>query len=280
MSELISSPWRASSTAAKGSYWRAMKRLRDVRQLVAANGFRWTVYFGVQYALRAAAHTVDHRMSTLERANNLPGFNSVRRNYQLWQTWNWESLGEEWTVSEQWKAALIDDVLLKYIRPEVGETVLEIGPGGGRWTETLQRVSPRLVIVDVSDKCIELCKKRFMQCMNLECFVNNGTDLGFVADCSISYIWSFDVFVHISPPDIETYLVEFGRVLRHGGRGVIHHANGGTLHGGWRSRMTAELFAQMLQRHGLTLVTQFDSWGDRNQHNVQGFKDIISVFEK
>jgi ubiquinone/menaquinone biosynthesis C-methylase UbiE len=219
-------------------------------------------------------------MSTLERAYNLPGFNSVRRNYQLWQTWNWESLGEEWTVSEQWKAALIDDVLLKYIRPEAGETVLEIGPGGGRWTETLQQISPHLIIVDLSDKCIELCKKRFMHRTNLEYFVNDGTDLRFVAECSISYIWSFDVFVHISPPDVEKYLAEFGRVLRRGGRGVIHHANGGTMHGGWRSRMTAELCAQMLQRHGLTLVTQFDSWGDRNQHSVRGFKDIISVFEK
>jgi len=55
MSELISPPRRASSTAEQGGSSRARKRLRDARQLVAANGVRWTAYFGVQYALRAAA---------------------------------------------------------------------------------------------------------------------------------------------------------------------------------------------------------------------------------
>jgi ubiquinone/menaquinone biosynthesis C-methylase UbiE len=256
-----------------------MKRVRDIQRLSSANGFLWTTYFVSHHVLRLAMNAVDARMSSLEKKHGLPGFNSVARNRYVWSAWNWSQLGEEWTISDQWKQALIDDVLLKYIGPS--KTILEIGPGGGRWTEALQKIAQQLIVVDLSDTCIELCKRRFAHCTNIEYVVNNGTDLSCVPSKSIDYVWSFDVFVHISPQDTDKYLGEISRVLRDGGQGVIHHHGaGGDMDTGWRSKMTAELFAELLKKHGLTLVTQFDSWGRHEQYHVPIRGDVITVFKK
>ena len=40
-------------------------------------------------------------------------------------------------------------------------TILEIGPGYGRWTHYLKDYCDRLVIVDRAAECIEACQKRF-----------------------------------------------------------------------------------------------------------------------
>jgi|GEM_PF-615512 len=202
----------------------------------------------------------------------------VAKNYETWQSWDWESGGEEWTVSPEWKQSLIKEVMLKYIQP--GKTVLEIGPGAGRWTESLQKIARLLILVDLSDKCIELCKQRFCHCDNVQYFVNDGSRLDFIPDETVDFIWSFDVFVHINPSDTEKYIKEFSRILVKGGRGIIHHPREGDRYGGWRSKMTAELFSNMLRKHSLTLVTQFDSWGEKEQFTVRVHHDAISVFEK
>lgn len=217
-------------------------------------------------------------MRTLEMKYDLPGINTIGRNYDAWQNWDWERRGEEWTESAEWKQALIDEVMLKYIEP--GKSVLEIGPGGGRWTEVLQKIAKHLIVVDLTNQSIEICRKRFANCANMQFYVNDGSNLDFIPDEALDFIWSFDVFVHISPRDIDQYLVGMSRILRKGGRGLIHHAKEGGLHGGWRSRMTAELFSGLLAKHNLTLIAQFDSWGEDGHFDVRFHHDTISVFEK
>lgn len=206
-----------------------------------------------------------------------PG-NTVNKNYAQWQNYNWEQKGEEWSPSPAWKKSVINDIMLNYIKS--GGTILEIGPGAGRWTTTLQNIANRLILVDLSDHCIEMCKERFAEANNIEYFVNNGVSLKFIPDETIDYIWSFDVFVHIEPCDIQKYLVDFTRVCKKGATAVIHHAKEGKGHGGWRSSMTAEKFAAMVTKQKFTLLTQFDSWGDHNQFNVHFHHDIITVFQK
>src|ERR1022692_1257305 len=58
--------------------------------------------------------------------------------------------GEEWYVSWEWKQALIDDVLARWI--PAGAVVLEIGPGAGRWSEFLVERASGLVLVDVNER--------------------------------------------------------------------------------------------------------------------------------
>lgn len=255
-----------------------MKQIRELGWFLRENGPRWTLYFITQRAFSAAASRLDASIVALEKRKSLPGTNSVSRNYALWNFKDWSEGGEEWSHSPAWKQSLIDEVMHRRIDPD--KEVLEIGPGAGRWTEPLAARAKRLVVVDISDRCIELCRTRFAATTNIEYYVNDGRSLPFLADASLDAVWSFDAFVHISPQDTEAYLAEFARVLRPGGRAVIHHGRDARARGGYRSSMTAKLFIQLLRKHQLTLVSQFDSWGPQQEHDVKLRNDVITVFEK
>jgi hypothetical protein len=73
-------------------------------------------------------------------------------------------------------------------------------------------------------------------------------------------------------------------VLRPGGRAVIHHSREGHEHYaaefGWRSGMTAAMFAEMVRERGLEIQAQFDSWGPGGQFDVRRHRDAITVFTK
>ncbi|TMB90665.1 MAG: class I SAM-dependent methyltransferase [Chloroflexi bacterium] len=257
-------------------------RIRWARVLMAENGARWTAYAALLAGLKNGARRIEGRMARLEARNGLSGRTGRGANYQYWQRWDWSHQGEEWTPSDDWKRSLIDDVMLWYLKPNT--TIVEIGPGAGRWTEALQGIASRLILVDLSDRCIELCRRRFAQAGNIEYHVNDGRSLSAIESDSVDGVWSFDVFVHIAPPDVESYIAEISRVLRPGGRAVINHAKGGRDDGasdiGQRSNMSAADFARMIDSHGLTLVEQFDAWGPGGRHKVTTKWDTVSVIEK
>ena len=135
-------------------------------------------------------------------------------------------------------------------------------------------------MADLSTKCIEICRERFAHADNVEFHVNSGADLRFLENDSIDSVWSFDVFVHVSGPETQSYVTEIGRVLRPGGRALIHHPNRGGGPEGFRSRMTGERFVQFVGSAGMVVVSQFDSWGPDGRYDVRRFCDTITVFEK
>jgi SAM-dependent methyltransferase len=255
-------------------------RVGRLQELIETNGLEWTVSWMTFEVLRAMTYRVGDHLQRLEHERGTPGHNSVSRNFAMWDRYDWSTAGEEWTPGPQWKLAFIEEVLLRYV--EHRGVVLEIGPGAGRWTAPLQQVADRLILVDISPRCIELCRRRFGDHANIEYFVNQGNSLEFLSSSSVDRIWSYDVFVHVAPPDIDCYLGEMRRVLRPGGRGIIHHSRDGSMsehsRAGWRSSMTAGLFATMLAQHGLRLVSQLDSWGPDGRYHLPPYGDIISVF--
>ena len=258
-----------------------MNLLNIGKKLAKENGFYWTflyfLYWSSRFFLKIDLQGLYRTLIQLEEKRNLPGFNTPATAADIWDLLPWEKeRGEEWTVSAEWKKSLIEDVLFTYIK--TGSVVLEIGPGAGRWTEVLQPQARELLAVDVSAKAIDLCKKRFSSATNINFFLTQNASLGFIPDKSIEAIWSFDVFVHINPGDTDSYLSEFKRVLVPGGVAVIHHPKDGGQHGGCRSRVTALRFATLLEKHGLTLVRQFDSWGENGKFNLSRYGDCISVF--
>lgn len=199
---------------------------------------------------------------------------------RYWSAYDWSGLGEEWTASPEWKRGLIEDVLTKWI-PE-GGVVLEIGPGAGRWSEVLLQRAARLVLVDVSERPLELCRDRFAGDERLECILSSGSDLPGIQDGSIDAVWSFDVFVHVAPSDQAAYLKEIARVLVPGGLAVIHHSDGrnrGRLpsRSGWRAPMSRRLFAALAADHGLQVECQFDSWGPDGCYDLGAYGDSITV---
>jgi ubiquinone/menaquinone biosynthesis C-methylase UbiE len=175
--------------------------------------------------------------------------------------WNeehdWTDRGEVWTPDARWKRTIIDQTLTPFVHP--GMTVLEIGPGGGRWTcEILKRDVRRLLLVDIAERCLQICRERFADRTDIEYHCNDGRSLPFVRDGEIDLVWSFDVFVHIDKVDTEAYFAEFARVLRPGGLGMIHYASmdrapaGATL--GWRADYTSAEMRALIARLGLRLI--------------------------
>ena len=234
-----------------------------VFKMIRINGLYWTLHVIPYVLLRKIFKDLrlpklDRKIKNMEKRKNLAGINCLELNSLIWNSWNWEkSNGEEWTKSKSWKQSLINDVMMKYFSD--GKTILEIGPGAGKWTVTLQQFANQLILVDISSKCIEICRNRFSSSNNILYYTNDGFSLSFMHDESIDYIWSFDAFVHIPPDETANYFKEFSRVLKKNGKGIIHHAANGGLKGGWRSNVTNSMITQYLRTNNLTLIAQFDS---------------------
>jgi ubiquinone/menaquinone biosynthesis C-methylase UbiE len=208
---------------------------------------------------------------------------SAAQNRSRWTDWDWSTRGEEWNASNEWKLSLIDDVLKRWI--PAGVTVLEIGPGAGRWTEVLASRAARLILLDVSERPLELCRQRFADASNIGYVLSPGTDLPTVADRSVDAIWSFDVFVHIAPCDQAAYLTEIARVLTPGGVAAIHHADGrnrglSPSRNGWRAPMSRQVFAALAIQRNLDVETQLDSWGPHGRYDLSAYADAITVLRQ
>ena len=195
--------------------------------------------------------------------------------------YDWKDAGEEW--SERWgtSAAQWSGTIFPRIRPYLpAGTILEIGPGYGRWTHYLKDHCQHLIVVDRAPECIEACRARFADDPRVTAHVNEGGSLSMIPDRSVDFIFSFDVFVHIKREVVETYLTEFARILNVGGRGFIHHSNLAAFASSSRHKlpeilkklfikwhlldddhhrtatMSAELFRQLCWKNGLQCVRQ------------------------
>jgi SAM-dependent methyltransferase len=174
----------------------------------------------LRWALEDRRLIAEQRRGVLGPAHLRWNGNSVDDNRVSWADWDWSQRGEEWSLSDEWKAALIDDVIGRWI-PR-GSKVVEIGPGAGRWSEALASRASRLILVDISERPLELCRERLSTASNVEYVLSAGTELPGIANGSIDAVWSFDVFVHLAPRDQAAYLEEIGRVLAPGGVAVVH----------------------------------------------------------
>jgi SAM-dependent methyltransferase len=243
--------------------------------------------FGKGYAALALSRKVagwlpekiDERMLAIEGRRGVLGpahrrwtQHSVTTNREVWTTWAWEQGGEEWTASEAWKQSLIEHVLDPTM-PR-GGTILEIGPGAGRWTETLHARADQLVLADITDTTLGLCRERLGDPPNVSYVRTDGSGLRDVASDSVDAVWAFDTFVHIAPLDVAGYLADVGRVLRDGGLAVIHHS-GRRDSEGWRAPMTGALFATLAREAGLEVERQFDTWDDE-RYGVRLQGDVVT----
>ena len=255
------------------------KKIRLVTEIIRQNGVRWSGCLGGYYVASAIAHRAFETMDRLRKKHDLPGVNSASLNKLIWESWDWQAQGEEWTPSPEWKQSVVDRVLRPHM-PE-GGLIVEIGPGGGRWTDELRKLASKLVAVDISEECLRVCRERFADSDNIEWLLTPGNELPGVETGSTDAIWSFDVFVHINRTDVEGYASELQRVLKPGGIGVLHHGTTGGASGGWRSNMTAESMSEVLENAGLQVTKQFTTWKDGEQEYQAGlYEDAITVFRK
>lgn len=249
-------------------------------EVLRENGVIWTGLLGLYYITSAISEKSFSAMDARRKKLGIPGLNSANLNKKIWESWDWKAEGEEWTPSPEWKESVLSHILHPHM-PEDG-AIVEIGPGGGRWTETLLEVGSHVTAVDISEECLRVCGERFSKNENVSFVLTPGNELPGVEDESIDAIWSFDVFVHINRAEVEDYAKEFARVLKPDGVGVLHHGTVGGRSGGWRSNMTAEAMVEVLEGAGLKVIDQFTKWTDEGGKEFEAglYEDAITVFRK
>jgi SAM-dependent methyltransferase len=142
-------------------------------------------------------------------------------------------VGEEWNNPAQMGLAIEStENILHFLDRTIFEpffgrcdVMLEIGAGGGRFTEVLLPKCKTLIAVDTSPTMLDLLRSRFPDDGRLECQLVDGTGLDQIADDSVDAAFAYGVFVHLQHWDIYHYLVELRRVLRPGGKALIQHSN-------------------------------------------------------
>jgi len=220
---------------------------------------------------------------------------TIDENRSFWgEIYNWPQAGAEW--SKVWGSAHIQwygSILPRISAFVPADTILEVAPGYGRWTAFLNDLCKRLIIVDLSESCIDRCRQRFADCSHISYFVNDGKSLEMVVDGGIDFIFSFDSLVHAEEPVLKAYAAEFAKKLRPNGAAFLHHSNLGeytrrievesrlskvpkllgllkrlgvwddNVTNLWRARsMTAAKMARFAEEHNLQCVSQeLVTWG-------------------
>lgn len=216
------------------------------------------------------------------------------QNLNKWSSdYNWSQLGDEW--SEAWGGT--DNLFWWMLYPRTRkflnvERILEIAPGHGRITQFLKDSCKELIIVDISQNCINSCKQRFKTSENIIYYVNDGKSLDMINEESIDFVFSFDSLVHCEKNVIKNYLYQLSKKLSTNGKGFIHHSNLGNffnfgerlirlfppdiVNNHWRAKsMTAKLFRSYCNDVNLNCYSQeLINWGGKY------LIDCFSVFEK
>jgi len=119
------------------------------------------------------------------------------------------------------------NIVNKYIKPYIVSkaTVLEIGPGGGGWTNYLLWAD-RLILVDINDEFFSYLSKTFLEHKKKFIFyTTKGYELTGIESESVDFVFSFSVFVHIEVKGILQYMHEIARVLKNNSVATIQYAD-------------------------------------------------------
>ena len=146
--------------------------------------------------------------------------------------------------------------------------VLELACGHGRHAAQFCDQAQTVILVDINIENIEYCMKRFEHRPNFRFVLTNGYTLDSVEDGECSAVISYDAMVHFDSDVVRAYLQEIARVLKPGGRALLHHSNysqnaGGDVHLNpcWRNFMNENLFHHYAAKSGLRrLAAQVLEW--------------------
>lgn len=147
--------------------------------------------------------------------------------------------------------------------------IVELACGRGRHSWQMKDWPNRKILIDVVPENIAFCQRRFAGVAHVECLANNGVDLAGVATASATALFCYDAMVHFDHVIVLQYLLETARILKPGGRALLHHSNYPGNPGGdyktnphWRAFMPGGLFVDYCRKAGLDLIEQrLICWG-------------------
>ena len=137
------------------------------------------------------------------------------------------------------------------------------------------------------------CAERFKDAPRIRIETTDGPHLRSVETGSAGLVFSFDALVRNTASVLRAYMPEIARVLRPGGRAMVHHSNvshrnpptrATDTHG--RTMLGADLFAAYAEAEGLIVRSQrVVGWDEsradhRTDPNFAPGSDCITLFEK
>lgn len=154
-------------------------------------------------------------------------------------------LGDEWG-GPAFADLVVEELAGPYLRPDAD--VLELGCGGGKFSQRLAARTRSLVCADISPAMIALTESTLTAGgigANVTYQLLDGVDFSGIAPNSVDFVFSYDVQLHLQPQNIFSYLVDAKRVLRAGGVFMLHqidltsaggmkHFIGQYVHGTWK----------------------------------------------
>ena len=119
--------------------------------------------------------------------------------------------------SPEWAAHLQNDILPSLVQhADVGDDLLEIGPGPGAATEWLRHRVKRLTVLEIDEAAAAKLAQRYAG-SNVEVVIGDATKLSY-PDGSFDSVGSFTMLHHVPTPALQNkILAEALRVLRPGG---------------------------------------------------------------
>ena len=119
--------------------------------------------------------------------------------------------------SDEWREA-IREVILPWALgdTDLGDDVLEVGPGYGATTDVLCQKVPRLTSVEIDDELAAMLRERFADTPSVEIVDGDATSLPY-GDGRFSGAASFTMLHHVPTVELQDRLFgEVARVLRSG----------------------------------------------------------------
>ncbi|KKW63631.1 methyltransferase domain-containing protein [Mycolicibacterium elephantis] len=123
----------------------------------------------------------------------------------------------EYCGSDEWRQ-LIREVILPWALGEtdLGDNVLEVGPGYGATTDVLGQVAARVTSVEIDDKLAAMLTDRFADTPSVKIINGDATQLAF-ADQTFTGAACFTMLHHVPTAELQDRLfAEVARVLRPG----------------------------------------------------------------
>ncbi|MGI9373993.1 MAG: class I SAM-dependent methyltransferase [Hyphomicrobiales bacterium] len=170
--------------------------------------------------------------------------------------YDWSAHGEEWSAAwggskMQWYGSILPRI---HSHVPSGR-ILEIASGYGRWTTFLKNLCGELILVELSEECLEASKQRFRGERHITFHLNDGRSLDMIADKSVDFIFSFDSLVHADLPTLKAYLSQFPRILSNNGVAFLHHSNLGEYEATYSAIRKVPQLWPLLKRMGLVEKT-------------------------
>jgi ubiquinone/menaquinone biosynthesis C-methylase UbiE len=195
-----------------------------------------------------------------------------------WQTSPYYQEAEKW-MHVFWG----ENTVFKQLFDELNLThTIELAVGHGRHAEVVATQAETLMVMDVFEENLNVCRERLKQFENINYQKCQGAAFDGVENEWATAIYCYDAMVHFSPDIVESYLQDTYRVLCQGGKALYHHSNysvATTQHYGLnphaRNIMSQPLFAELIEKANLHVIKSIViPWG-----NVPEL-DCVSLIEK